>query len=241
MNNYANITFNDKNSIKRWLQKKRLKDAISILTKIKDPSKMKILDFGAGNGELCRFVADDISFADAEIVCYEPAATLFQEACQNLARFNIPCCSNVIDIPHKQFNVIFCLEVFEHLPAKQTLDVITTINNLLSDNGLVIIGVPHELYLPALFKGLFRMTRRLNGFDTNWKNILQCTLGFPPKERPVGKIDSLPYHFEHLGFDYRNFKALLQQYFLLLNVFFSPVKYLGPLVNSEVYFVLKKF
>ena len=52
---YSDITFNDRNPIKRWLQRRRLESAISFAG-----SSLKlgatICDFGAGNGELCKLI-----------------------------------------------------------------------------------------------------------------------------------------------------------------------------------------
>jgi SAM-dependent methyltransferase len=238
MHNYANITFKDRNFIKRWLQKRRLLDALLVGTKIMEHSAVKMLDFGAGNGELCRLAAETYDFK--KIVCYEPSVTLCKEAQQNLAALKVTCCSHIYEIPPPSFNLIFCLEVFEHLPEQATMEAINHIHAFLVNDGIAIIGVPHELYLPAFLKGLFRKTRRKNSYDTQLKNILACSFGFPPQQRPLSEIDGLPFHFEHLGFDYRKLKIILQQHFLVQQVFFSPIRFLGSVLNSEVYFVVRK-
>ena len=61
MINYSDITFNDPNAIKRWLQYKRLKTSIKLSSKFFNPiNKYSICDYGAGNGELCKLLSNNI-------------------------------------------------------------------------------------------------------------------------------------------------------------------------------------
>jgi hypothetical protein len=86
--------------------------------------------------------------------------------------------------------------VFEHLPQEETLTAITDIRRLLKPEGVVVIGVPHEIFIPALIKGIFRMSRRYGDFDAKAENILAATLGRPPRSRPTSEISpGLSYHF----------------------------------------------
>ncbi|WP_347888327.1 class I SAM-dependent methyltransferase [Nitrosomonas europaea] len=130
-----------------------------------------ILDFGAGNGELCKLIA--LQFPKAKIVCYEPTPSLMAEAKENLADLpQISFCSDLEKISDGSVELIFCLEVFEHLPEKETKDALGQFDRLLTDNGNAVIGVPVEIGIPALYKGIFRMSRRFNTFDASIKNVL---------------------------------------------------------------------
>ena len=73
---YSDITFKDKNPIKRWLQQHRLAAAIRIADGKFHPEC--VLDFGAGNGELCKLIA--LQFPKAKIICYEKTQSLMDEA-----------------------------------------------------------------------------------------------------------------------------------------------------------------
>lgn len=66
-------------------------------------------------------------------------------------------------------NLVFCLEVFEHLPSEETTDALRQIYDLLRPDGKLIIGVPVEVGVPALYKVIFRMSRKYGGFDANIK------------------------------------------------------------------------
>ena len=113
---YADITFNDKNYIKRWLQKRRLSSAIQLVENLQANTE-HLCDFGAGNGELSKLL--NANYKHSHIICYEPAPTLYSEAQENLKALDIDIVSNIKQI-NNTFDVLFCLEVFEHLPKEET-------------------------------------------------------------------------------------------------------------------------
>lgn len=103
------------------------------------------------------------------------------------------------------------------------------------------VGVPNELFLPALVKGLFRMTRRYGAYDARPKNVLKAALGRSPKDRPVGRVGPrLPYYTCHTGFDHRETRNLLSESFEPVRTFGSPVDALPDVLASEVYLILRK-
>ena len=235
---YSDITFKDKNPIKRWLQWRRLVVATRIANGMSHPQC--VLDFGAGNGELCKIIA--LQFPKAKIVCYEPTPYLMAEAKENLANLpQVHFCTNTAEITDGSIELIFCLEVFEHLPKTETTDTLQQFQRLLSIDGKAVIGVPIEIGFPALYKGIFRMSRRFGAFDASIKNILLATRCSPSKERPVAEITTgFAFHHEHMGFDYRNLQALLNTLFRLRQVTSSPFSIFGLWLNPEAYFVVQK-
>lgn len=236
---YADITFHDQNPVKRLLQQHRLTDAIRLATHLSEISV--ILDFGAGNGELCKRLA--ILFPRAQIICHEPYPDLMAEAQKNVERFKqIQFVTDIGVVSENSVDLLYCLEVFEHLPHREAEAAFSAIGSVLRDNGIAIIGVPVEIHLPALYKGIFRMTRRYGDFDATPVNILKATLGLPPADRPVREITSgYSYHFHHLGFDYRRFRDLIaRKRFTILKQSASPIPALGTWLNPEVYFIIQK-
>lgn len=211
---YSDITIQDPNPIKRWLQRHRYTDALKWVESAELKRGLRILDFGAGNGELIHQIAN-LGFVEAWV--YEPSPPLMAEAKANLADLDrVTFLDNLDSVEAVSFDYVFCLEVFEHLPDHQTIEAITQIHRLLKPSGRAVIGVPHELFLPALFKGCFRMTRRFGHFDAKPYNILASVLGHPPRLRPIIEFSpSLYYHGDHLGFDYRTLERILQKYFRL--------------------------
>jgi SAM-dependent methyltransferase len=235
---YADITRNDRNPLKRYVQRRRLADALQLVPATLDPRT--VVDFGAGDGALCQLLA--LSFARARILCFEPSSTLRAEAVENLRDIlNVSIIANLDELPHKHCDLLFCLEVFEHLPAPQTVEAIRAIKSILSEEGMAVIGVPIELFWPALVKGLFRMARRHGEYDAGIANIVRATAGVPPRDRPVAEIaPGLPYHFHHLGFDHRCLRAQLEAEFEIVRTRCSPCRWLGAWGNLEIYYLLKK-
>lgn len=144
------------------------------------PTHEVICDFGAGNGELCKLLAE--YYKNTKIICYEPTFDLLLEAHKNLkAIAQIELYQDIHNIAQGTLDAVYCLEVFEHLPPKEATEALESIRDLLKPGGMVIIGVPVEIGLPALYKGLFRMSRRYGTFDANVKNIALSFFRYPPK------------------------------------------------------------
>jgi hypothetical protein len=144
-------------------------------------------------------------------------------------------------IPKGRADLLFCLEVFEHIPLSMRAKSLDEVDALLSEDAEVVFGVPVEVGLPALYKGVFRMTRRYGAFDARPKNVLLAALGIPPKERPVGMLPpDVEVHNEHMGFDHRVFRRALAQRFALVKASASPFPVLGTAINPEAYFVVRK-
>jgi len=67
---YADITIRDRNPVKRWLQRRRFSDALKVLRDAQFGDRLRVLDFGAGDGELVRQM---VSSASLETSVFEPA------------------------------------------------------------------------------------------------------------------------------------------------------------------------
>lgn len=236
---YAEITFKDKNPIKRWLQRRRLVSAIRLCTRPLHQHNT-VCDFGAGNGELCKVLAE--RYAHARIVCYEPTPRLMLEAKQNLgAIVTVEFCEDIRRFPPETFDAVFCLEVFEHLPQKETVNALQTISEVLKPDGVAIIGVPVETGIPALYKGIFRMSRRYGTFSATARNVLRASVGYPPKDRPFYDIaPGFTYHESHMGFNHHRFVETLASILHLQKSSASPIAALGSWLMPEVYFVAGK-
>ena len=236
---YADITFYDQNPVKRWLQQRRLTDAIRLTAHFQNINV--VLDFGAGNGELSKRVIG--FFPQALIICYEPTANLLAEAKKNAEQFQqIRFVTDMATVNKESVDLLYCLEVFEHLPKGEMEAAFSLISSVLRNGGIAVIGVPIEIHLPALYKGMFRMTRRYGDFDARPGNVLRATAGFLPQCRPVSEIaEGWRYHPHHLGFDYRRFRELLKNKpFMILKQSASPMPILGAWINPEIYFIVQK-
>jgi SAM-dependent methyltransferase len=234
---YFEITFKDKNPVKRWLQRRRLASAVRICQSLPQPPA-SLCDFGAGNGELCKHLAE--RFRAARISCYEPTPNLLVEARQNLSGIDhVAFYADVQGLESAQFDVVLCLEVFEHLPDDEIAAALGNITRVLKPGGHIVIGAPVETGLPALYKGIFRMSRRYGAFDASIGHVIRAFLGRPPKPRPVSEITpGFRYHFDHMGFDFREFEASISDHFELNKTPTGFWSVLGAAVMPEIYFVI---
>ncbi len=228
---YADLTTNDPHHLKRWVHRRRLASALSLV----EP-RGTVLDFGGGNGELCKHLA---TTPEIKVICYEPSSQLYAEAAANLSNSNVLLIRNLDGVPKRSVDLVYCNEVFEHLPEKESVEACLRIRQLLRPNGLAVVGVPIEIGPVALFKGLFRMTRRYGSHDAIIGHVLLATLGRPPARLLSVVEPGLPYFFHHLGFDHRKLATLLSKHFVIEKVVCSPFHRLGPWANSEMYFKAK--
>ena len=238
--NYRDITFNDPNRIKRWLQSARLKTAIELSANyLNNNSNYLICDFGAGNGELCKLLTN--KYKKSNIICYEPTSELYNEAKENLSNLNINLINNIDSISDNSLDVLFCLEVFEHLPANETKEAFNIIFKKIKSNGLIIVGIPIEVGIPALYKGVFRMFRRYGSYDANLSNIIKSFFWMRLNERPSIEITpGFNYYSAHMGFNYRSFEKQCKEHFNIIKKTTSPFNIFGSFFMPEINFAMKK-
>jgi SAM-dependent methyltransferase len=229
---YAALTRDDPNPLKRAVQSRRLADALRLA---RDLQPGLIIDYGAGDGALCRFAAE--IWPAAQHICFEPAPQLAAEARALLA--STPQATVVTEetaLPSGVADLVFCTEVFEHLPAPETICALDEIGRILKPGGRAIIGVPVEIGPPALPKGVFRALRRPGAFDARPAAIARALFGRAPHTRPADEISAgRAYYPHHLGFDHRPFARALAQRFEIEARAGSPFPALPAWLNSEVY------
>lgn len=237
---YASLTTQDRNPIKRRLQNLRLQHSLHSLKETKPDFEGNMLDFGAGNGELFKRLAH--RFPAATMYCYEPTEGYRQQAIANTGELvNVKVIGSTQQVPVESFDYIFCLEVLEHLPDVEIDKALAEFKRMIKVEGRIIIGVPIEIHLAALLKGLFRLNRRFGEDDARFGNILKAAIGKPPMNRPVEDLESgVPYIIRHIGFDYRRLRERLQSMFVIEKEYGSPIPLLPDCINFEKYFICRK-
>lgn len=236
---YADLTINDGNPIKRALQRRRLEHGLRWLTACPADFAGTLLDLGAGDGVLSRRLA--LRFPRAMTTCCEPASSLREQAVANLQGLeNVQIVARLADSETRRYDWIFCLEVFEHLPRRETRRLLADMLRVADEETTIVIGVPNELYLLAALKGAFRATRRWGSFDAQPRTIVRAMLGMPPLRRPLARLTpEVRYYFHHMGFDHRRLQRLLRAQFVQVACYGSPFPSLPLMCNSEVYLVLR--
>jgi SAM-dependent methyltransferase len=237
---YSSLTVNDPSRLKRLVHRARFAHALRPLASWGADFPGSILDVGAGDGRLCLALA--ARFPRAELVCYEPADMLRQQAEQLLS--HLPHAAIVDDwtaLAGRRFDAIFCLEVLEHLPGRETRELIDKIATVAARESRVVFSVPNEIHAAGLAKGVFRMLRRYGSFDATPGNVARAALGLRPRRRPLARIaQNRRYYFHHLGFDYRRLQRMLERRFVVVERYGSPFVGLPLACNTELFFVCRK-
>lgn len=231
---YAGLTRDDPNPLKRWFQRRRLADALAALPA--DLTPATVVDYGAGDGELALRLAN--RFPDAQVVAFEPAPD-FAAA----ARVRLGSRGTVVqdeaDLPDYA-DLAVCTEVFEHLPPAETAAALDRLAALVGDGGLLLVGVPVEVGPPALAKGLFRMSRRAGGEDARAGSVWAAFLGRPVERQVVALAPGRAYMPSHIGFDHRALERTMSERFQVVGRRASPFRLAPTAVNAEVYLLARR-
>jgi SAM-dependent methyltransferase len=234
---YASLTRADPNPIKRWFQRRRLEDAFRSIAGL-DPQL--IVDYGGGDGATSAMAI--AQWPLCRVICFEPTSFFAEEASQLLAA--LPQAAVVTDegeIGDGCADVVLCMEVLEHLPEAETQRVLQEIARILKPDGLIVVGVPVEVGLPALPKGIFRFSRRRGQFDANLGLIAAAVLGRPPVDRETLEIaPGRFYYAHHLGFDHRRLMTKIERWFDIMQIYGSPLPWVPPSLNSEIYVTARR-
>ncbi len=210
----------------------------------------RVLDYGCGDGTFLAMLMSD-ALRPREAVGAEAHASLVSDCRDRLPedeRLRFILADDLDTAEHRgAYEVIFCMEVLEHVVDLDT--VIRRIDNLLSESGKLVVSVPVETGLPLLVK---QTARRVAG----WRGLgdYKYTSRYTLKEycasvlagarqhipRPVyGGEGGLPYH-DHKGFNWMLLKRRLSDTFEIESTLCSPLSWLSPHLASQVWFVARK-
>lgn len=208
----------------------------------------RILDYGCGDGT---FLA--LLFADA----MRPASAVGAELDEAQVR---DCRARLSHLEAVQFELIealdapchagaydgvVCMEVLEHVVAVD--EVIDRLWRALADAGTLIVSVPVETGPALLMKQAARKLAAWRG-NEGYRNYAGYTLreyvesvfagSAPHMPRPVyhGEV---PFH-DHKGFNWRALRDRLSRKFAIDDVIASPIRILGPVLATQVWFVARK-
>ena len=213
----------------------------------------RLLDYGCGDGTFVAMV--HAGFAESVGIDVDPKQV---GECQARlghlpgVRFGVtpPAGSRLpgsaSQLPAGAWNVVTCMEVLEHCLEDERRRVIGELRRLVHPSGAAIVSVPIEIGPSLPGKHLVRMIAGLRGLgDYRHREryspieMIRSTAGLAIARTPVeGDGPDGPYrYYGHKGFDYRDVGRELSQHFTIARRIYSPMPALGPLLNSQAWFV----
>jgi SAM-dependent methyltransferase len=206
----------------------------------------RLLDYGCGDGTFIAMVHEH--FKEAVGVDMDVAQT--DECTRRLGglpnvRFGL---ASEMDNPSEtgQWDVVTCMEVLEHCLEPERRRVLDGLARIVAPTGTVIISVPIEVGPSLLGKQFFRALaglRRLGDYQYRERYspvelLLAAAGGSVPRSSYEGDGAFGRYrYYGHKGFDFRELEKEIESRLVIVKRFFSPLPWLGPLLNSQAWFV----
>lgn len=206
----------------------------------------RVVDVGCGDGTfLAMLMQSSNPPAAATGVELKPADV---EDCRarygNIAQLEFVTRSNTfVDDNEGAFDTVICMEVLEHVIGLE--EAVRDLARLTRPGGRVIISVPVETGLPLVAKQTLRTVLGWRGIG-DYPGITPYTAGELWKSIFAGRQQHIIrpeleegglVSYDHKGFNWRVLKRLLEQSFRLELVTGTPVPWLPPSINSQVWFV----
>nr|MBV6630648.1 class I SAM-dependent methyltransferase [Oceanococcus sp. HetDA_MAG_MS8] len=232
---YSKITTQSGSWVKRHAHNTRFETALALATRYKG---LEVLDYGAGDGHFAKRLLSKAP----QVTAYEPLGHMHEQLRQNaldeISGGRIIAERQYSNLGVAKYDLIFCLEVLEHLPERILLRSLEELQSLLSPTGVLIISVPIETGVSGLLKNCIRKMLRKPHHGGTWPNILKSALNMP-----VGRFPgpaNCSYIPSHIGFSHKSLRPKFEASgFSVIDTQFSPFPWFHGVLNSQVFFVLR--
>lgn len=209
----------------------------------------RLLDYGCGDGTFIALTHG--TFAEA-VGCDVDAGQLAEcgRRFADLDRVRFLHTSELASDAHTHaYDVVTCMEVLEHCIEAERGRVLDLLHRLVTADGRVIISVPIEVGPALLGKQLFRALAAWRGHGDyqhretySPRELAAAALARPRLARAEYEVEtpSGPIRYcGHKGFDWRILRREIAPRFTIEQRRFTPLAPLGPVLNSQVWFVCR--
>lgn len=223
---YERQTYRSANPLSRFAHGSRFGLSQTLASHYLQP-EASLLDYGAGN---CRFLKDlSRSRTDAELFGLEPYMKPPADGDQGFTRLTA-----LEQALGRQYSVITCFEVLEHLEPADTDIFLDFVQKSLAPDGYLIVSVP-IMYGPVLVpKALNAKYVKKTDWSYSLSELVRGVLARPVPRDP-GKL-----YLNHKGYDWRTTRDQLNALFEVEEYRFSPFASLWWGFNSQWFGVFRR-
>lgn len=146
-------------------------------------TSLKVLDYGCGFGGLTFFLKKyfpNIWAVDSS----EQQVIVAKKYLLNVLHLPLESFTEWTTSNHNEFDIIFLIDVLEHIPVREQITFITSLTNTLKDNGIIYIRVPNANSPLA--------NRWLYNDWTHYSSFTECSLEFVCLNAGLDNILYLP-------------------------------------------------
>lgn len=225
---YSDHTRNTTESLKKVAHGTRLQEAAKMIV---IEESQNILDFGCGDGHFFYHLEQYTS--KERLFGYDPSL---------LSELEFEGATTYDDVEelrknHKEFfDVVYCMEVCEHLNDVALYELFAHLRYLSKDNAVIVFGLPIETGFSGFFKNIYRTlkgNRQGATFSLAFQSLLSIATDRVSSD--TGWIGS------HIGFDIKSFtKRLDYGGFVEVDAEYLPWPKLGRYFNNEKYYICKR-
>lgn len=247
---YAQKQLLSPSGLVRWSHGSRFRLARELVAPL---AGARLLDYGCGDGTFLALVHD--LFPQALGV--DVAAGQIADCARRFADapgISFLTTDRLADPAHAgRYDIVACMEVLEHCPDDVQSVVLDQIRDVTAPGGTIVISVPIEIGPTLAAKqaarglvalgGLKEYSSRERYAPAELMRMIFAGAGtqFPREEYAGSDSGGRPSRFTgHKGFNWKKLETAVASRFAIERRLFSPLPLLGPLLNSQVWFVCRR-
>jgi SAM-dependent methyltransferase len=206
-----------------------------------------LLDYGCGDGTFVAMVHDEFARTRGVDVDAVQIADC-ERRLGHLAGVSFSTAHALTDADLAAWSVVTCMETLEHCLEDERRRIIARLGTLCAPDGLIVISVPIETGPSLAGKQLVRAMAGWRGLGDyrhrerySTRELLRGVLHRPvPRIKYETRTDSGSFeYYGHKGFDWREVEREASERLRVVRTTFSPMKWSGPWINSQAWFICR--
>ena len=228
---YRDYTRNTREPLKRLAHGTRLQKAAEM---VPVDRTTRVLDYGCGDGGLLEILLEQAD--GANLFGFDPHLLGEMEPAVRSRVTTFSETDALLRDHAASFDVVFCIEVCEHLSGPAREEVMANVEALMKPDGCAVFGVPIETGLSGFAKNVYR-TFKGNRQGAGLAHALRALLHVPIPRA----FDEHGWTDSHLGFDHRGLEREIGgRGFAVQHRRHLPWGVLGTVLNNEIYFICSR-